>query len=822
MSHRLIMVIGLTIAITPVQADQPTFNLPGRRFTMNDRLVSTSVFQWYTVHDGQLSGPWRPLEGRANWTGTTEFWIRQIKDIMDANIDVMYVHLIPYFDQQRINLFVAMSQLRAAGYEVPKAVPFLDAAITWNGRTIDLATTQGKDDWVNQYIRYYNQYFGQNPDTRAIDFIGIMDNRVMIDTWTMGITTNRHSLTRQDVESRLAAAFGTVHGEFNNNIYQIATAFSDSYPSWCDELVYQFCTNSYFLEWNGSPQVRSYTVKGGYWDQNIRNPGTFLARNGGTPYINAWNSVLNDSTQSRRVYIESWNEYDEGSGIYSADPGPPYIIPPNPNTDIWSNTNNPREYIDTTAVKAAQFNGLPARSARCLDYTLPLYMRPGQSYETTITMRNEGNNEWSSAGGYKLALYHPDGPTLQEWTFDTDAQGWALVRNAFGTSGNTTFENGEWNAVYGHTGGGLRTRTGGINSTTYSNGASTAWAGTFHLDQPSIVQIRFKWRLFFPGTFESDEHGEARFEVNNQRYGVAGQSYLARFSGGTGQQDTGWQDYAIDLALAGPANHTIEIGGWNNKKTAADEYVDVYLDNISVTRLDTTLWSPNRLSLDDSDDEIPIYGGIFRGRPKTFPISLTAPATPGLHHLRFQMMQEGVALFGDRVEVSISVGNPAGLPDPADGAVDIDAKPTLTWAADLLAAGHRLYFGTDAQAVADADPTSPEYVGEFPIGGETWQPAAALMQGVTYYWRVDELCSGYTIPGTIWRFTVFIIPGDFDQDLDVDLEDFGFLQSCYSGSGQTYRSGCARADLDGDGDVDQSDFQRFKACLSGPNRPSGC
>ena len=41
---------------------------------------------------------------------------------MDANIDVMYVHLIPSSEHERINLFEAMRQLRTQGYEVPKSV----------------------------------------------------------------------------------------------------------------------------------------------------------------------------------------------------------------------------------------------------------------------------------------------------------------------------------------------------------------------------------------------------------------------------------------------------------------------------------------------------------------------------------------------------------------------------------------------------------------------------------------------------------------------------------------------------------------------------
>jgi len=63
---------------------------------------------------------------------------------------------------------------------------------------------------------------------------------------------------------------------------------------------------------------------------------------------------------------------------------------------------------------------------------------------------------------------------------------------------------------------------------------------------------------------------------------------------------------------------------------------------------------------------------------------------------------------------------------------------------------------------------------------------------------------------------------DFDSDGDVDQNDFGHLQGCYSGDGTTYQTGCQDADLDTDGDVDGFDYSLLDACKSGPNLPTGC
>jgi hypothetical protein len=59
------------------------------------------------------------------------------------------------------------------------------------------------------------------------------------------------------------------------------------------------------------------------------------------------------------------------------------------------------------------------------------------------------------------------------------------------------------------------------------------------------------------------------------------------------------------------------------------------------------------------------------------------------------------------------------------------------------------------------------------------------------------------------------IPGDLDQDRDVDLTDFTQFEACISGPDNTTApAGCAPqtfqdADLDGDGDVDAVDFTQF-------------
>jgi hypothetical protein len=396
----LLCVLSANSSFAQAQSPPPLFTSCSG-FDLSSHIVSTSVFHWYTSTTGQLSGPWLPLDGRQNWTGTATWWKSQIKQMMAANVDLLYVHLIPHMDQERINLFTALGQLRAEGYDVPKVVPFLDPLITWDiyGTTPDLATAAGKDEFVNEYIRFFNQYFSVNTDPFADSFLARIDNRVVLDTWHTHLNFNNvASLTRRDVVSRLSAAFGQSHLVFTNGIYMVGTV--GCALSFEDEQVAQFQQNAYYYPatFNG---ITTAQVKGGYWDQNIRDPGSFMARNGGTNYKNAWISV-NANSAIKRVYIESWNEYDEGSGIYAANPGPPYIKPPNPNTDTWSNSSDPYEYIKTTAAGARIFNDWPDRNARILWHNFPSVMRAGEHRTVQIIVRNEGDMMWNEPNQFRF------------------------------------------------------------------------------------------------------------------------------------------------------------------------------------------------------------------------------------------------------------------------------------------------------------------------------------------------------------------------------------------------------------------------------------
>jgi predicted outer membrane repeat protein len=104
-------------------------------------------------------------------------------------------------------------------------------------------------------------------------------------------------------------------------------------------------------------------------------------------------------------------------------------------------------------------------------------------------------------------------------------------------------------------------------------------------------------------------------------------------------------------------------------------------------------------------------------------------------------------------ENSLTLSLRADNPSPADGATDVTQTPTLRWTAGDKALQHDVYFGTDEEAVRNANMRSPEYKDTKDLGSESFE-TGKLEWNTTYYWRVDEYNTDATISeGRVWSFT---------------------------------------------------------------------
>ena len=91
-------------------------------------------------------------------------------------------------------------------------------------------------------------------------------------------------------------------------------------------------------------------------------------------------------------------------------------------------------------------------------------------------------------------------------------------------------------------------------------------------------------------------------------------------------------------------------------------------------------------------------------------------------------------------------------PSPANDDEHWPNESAVTWIAPATATSHQFYFGTDANAVATATVSSPEFKGNLTSAN---YPLPPLDQMQTYYWRVDEVNAAEKIThGEVWRFRI--------------------------------------------------------------------
>jgi hypothetical protein len=173
---------------------------------------------------------------------------------------------------------------------------------------------------------------------------------------------------------------------------------------------------------------------------------------------------------------------------------------------------------------------------------------------------------------------------------------------------------------------------------------------------------------------------------------------------------------------------------------------------------------------DNFDDVNNAAGGLPQG---------TATYTPGpleLAKTYYWRVDEFDAVETYKGDVwSFTTEGAVGDPNPANGAVDVKQTQIITWSPSVFAASHELYFGTDKDAVKNADTDSPEYKGTRDLGSETYDPGM-LEWNVTYYWRIDEANNTNADSpwvGPVWSFTTanFLVVDDFESYNDLDPAD---------------------------------------------------
>jgi Tfp pilus assembly protein FimT len=265
--------------------------------------------------------------------------------------------------------------------------------------------------------------------------------------------------------------------------------------------------------------------------------------------------------------------------------------------------------------------------------------------------------------------------TLVNADFAADASGFTYVDDAFGTS-EPSATSGSWSATGGNGGGGsLQVH---IQYET-SNPMSGAWTRNITLAEDSWVRIQFDYDLILAGGYDSNEYGEAIFEVDSVRYGSDVNNSLVHIVGDGDSGPPMQAGYAThtETIFLSAGTHTLAFGVYNNTATdLPNEYLDAYFDNILVEELHDykmtvdvtpvngvpTAITPTGFAVDETTNTT---GGYSLGT-----LSTTDPDSPESF---------SYSIVGGADAANFSIGG-AGLDELVldDGVLDFASKPSYT------------------------------------------------------------------------------------------------------------------------------------------------
>ncbi len=130
----------------------------------------------------------------------------------------------------------------------------------------------------------------------------------------------------------------------------------------------------------------------------------------------------------------------------------------------------------------------------------------------------------------------------------------------------------------------------------------------------------------------------------------------------------------------------------------------------------------------------------------------------------------------------------ARAPQPATGATGVSLETSLTWKPGREAGSHKVFFGTDPNAVAKGTAPAKDTT------DRSYTPDALNLE-TTYYWRVDEV-NTVTYPGDVWSFATetFKVVDDFERYTDKAGEEV--FSTWIDGLADNYKSSGSTVGLD--------------------------
>ena len=166
-------------------------------------------------------------------------------------------------------------------------------------------------------------------------------------------------------------------------------------------------------------------------------------------------------------------------------------------------------------------------------------------------------------------------------SFDFSQGSFAYEDDTFRGTNQPAYARGSYAAKGGYSGGGLYVALGGVDGVDIADGMSGGWSDEFRVQQSGTTHISMRYRLV-TNRYDTDECGQLIVAVDDKPVMVNGNDYVQRVCG---ENDSGWRQVSFDVDLS-VGLHTLTVGGFNNKKSAALEITEIFIDDIVITESD--------------------------------------------------------------------------------------------------------------------------------------------------------------------------------------------------------------------------------------------
>ena len=175
-------------------------------------------------------------------------------------------------------------------------------------------------------------------------------------------------------------------------------------------------------------------------------------------------------------------------------------------------------------------------------------------------------------------------PPVIQADFSRNSDGFTYVDDPFRGTKSPQYARGKWTAIGGRKGGALKIELGGHDNKGIQ-GMSGGWRRKFILAEPAKLVLTFHYILTQASDYEDDEISQVIVTVDGKHVRVGDKDHLAQIAGdgnGGDERTTGWQVFTARLGELSAGKHTFLVGGYNSKKTLANESTEVLIDDVKL------------------------------------------------------------------------------------------------------------------------------------------------------------------------------------------------------------------------------------------------